>query len=101
MVEEIRFKWGFGFERFDSNENGNEENGNVEEHALLAGNLKGKCRNRGQIGHKLFQCKKKSNNNGRIKGTGKKYCSYYYKPRHVKNHKFKAIKVEVLWWVIV
>jgi Zinc knuckle len=76
--------------------NGSQEIGIVEEHALFSGQFKGKCRNRGQIGHKAFQCKKKSNNNGGNSGNtaGQNYCSYCRKPGHVKKDCFKLKRKE-------
>jgi gag-polypeptide of LTR copia-type len=55
-VSEIRSELSLRFERL--NNHSNNENGEAsDEMALYSGQFKGKCRNCGKIGHKLFQCK--------------------------------------------
>jgi gag-polypeptide of LTR copia-type len=55
-VSEIRSELNLRFERL--NNHSNNENGEASgEMALFCGQFKGKCRNCGKIGHKLFQCK--------------------------------------------
>jgi len=68
-VEEIKAELSLHFERINMNTNGNKEGEVLEEHALFAGQFKGKCRNCGQISHKAFQCKKKQVNNVGINGN--------------------------------
>jgi hypothetical protein len=62
-VSEIRAELSLRFERI--NNNSNKDNGeNSEEMAFYGGQFKGKCRNCGKIGQKLFQCKNRGNQNG-------------------------------------
>jgi hypothetical protein len=58
--------------------------------------LKGKCRNCGQVGHKSFQCKNRSNHNGgnNGNGTGENFWSYCRKLGHDKKSCFKLKKKE-------
>jgi hypothetical protein len=51
-VEEIRGELSLHFERLNISKAEGEV---LEEHALFGGQFKGKCRNGGQVGHKLFQ----------------------------------------------
>jgi hypothetical protein len=48
----------------------NEEGEVLEKQALFSGQFKGKCRNCGQVSHKSFQCKNRSNHNGGNNGNG-------------------------------
>jgi hypothetical protein len=61
----------------------------------LDGQFKGKCRNCGKIGYKLFQCKNQGNQNGNNNGgnaTGGIFCNYCCKPGHVKQNCLKLKK---------
>jgi hypothetical protein len=77
-VEEIKAEWSLFLVRLNMNTIGNKENEVLEEHALYAGQFKGKCKNCSQIGHKAFQCKKKQVNNVGTNGntTGANYRVY-------------------------
>jgi hypothetical protein len=72
----------------------NREGEGFEETAFFSGQFKGKCRNCGQIGHKLFQCKNcgshNSGNNGN--SSGRIFCSYCCKPGHDRKNCFKLKK---------
>jgi hypothetical protein len=74
----------------------NEESEVLEEQALSGGQFKGKCRNCGQVGHKSFQCKNRSNHNSGNNGneTGTNFCSYCRKTGHDKKSCFKLKKKE-------
>jgi hypothetical protein len=76
-VQEIRSELGLCVKSLNLSANGSQESGIVGEHALFSGQLKDKCRNCGQIGHKAFQYKKKLNNNSGNSGntTEQNYCS--------------------------
>jgi hypothetical protein len=56
-VEEIRAELSLCFGRLNMKSTKNEDNEELEEHALFSSQLKGKCRNCRQIGHKSFQCR--------------------------------------------
>jgi gag-polypeptide of LTR copia-type/Zinc knuckle len=92
-VEEIRADLSLCFERLNMNSSKNGDAEELEEHALFSGQFKGKCRNCGQLGHKLFQCKNRLNsshngsNNGNM--TGGIFCTYCRKSGHVKQNCFK------------
>jgi gag-polypeptide of LTR copia-type len=58
-IEEIKAELSLCFERLNVSSNESNENVVLEEHALLSGQYKGKCRKCGQIDHKAAQCKKK------------------------------------------
>ena len=62
-VEEIRAELSLRFERLSNNLSNNDNNEEAEEMVLFGGQFKGKCRNCGKIGHKLFQCKNQGNQN--------------------------------------
>ena len=72
----------------------NREGDNFEETAFFTGQFKGKCRNCGQVGHKLFQCKNRGSHNGGNNGTssGGNFCSYCRKPGHDRKNCFKLKK---------
>jgi gag-polypeptide of LTR copia-type/Zinc knuckle len=95
-VEEIKAELSLRFERLNMNANGNKEGEVLEEHALFAGQFKGKCRNCGQMGHKAFQCKRKQVSNAGTNGnaTGANYCVYCRKTGHVKKNCLKLKKKE-------
>ena len=95
-VEEVRGELNLRFERLNMKTSRNEEGEVLEEHALFSGQFKGKCRNCGQVGHKSFQCKNRSNHNGgnNGNGTGTNFCSYCRKPGHDKKSCFKLKKKE-------
>jgi hypothetical protein len=80
-VEEVRGELNLRFERLNMKTSRNEEGEVLEEKALFSGQFKGKCRNRGQIGHKLFQYKNRSSYNGgdNGNGTGTNFCSHFRK----------------------
>jgi hypothetical protein len=70
-VEEVRGELNLRFERLNIKTSKNEEGEVLEEQALFSDQSKGKCRNCGQVGHKSFQCKNRSNYNGGCgNGTG-------------------------------
>jgi hypothetical protein len=60
----------------------NEEGEVLEEQALFSDQFKGKCQNRGQVDHKSFHYKNRSNHNGGYNEnrTGTNFCSYCRKP---------------------
>jgi hypothetical protein len=95
-VEEIRAELSLRFKRLSMKSKKNERGVELEKHAFLSGQFKGKCRNCGRIGHKSFQCENRSNHNGRNNGnaTGGNYCSHCRKLRHVKQKCFKLKKKE-------
>jgi hypothetical protein len=95
-VEEMREESSLIFERLNMKSTKNKEDEELEEHTLFSSQFKGKCRNRGQIGHKLFQCKNCSSHNGKNNGytTGGNYCFYCRKLRHVRQSYFKLKKKE-------
>jgi gag-polypeptide of LTR copia-type len=95
-VDEIRAKLSLRFERLAMKSARNEDGEVVEEHALFSGQFKGKCRNRGQIGHKSFQCKNCSNRNDANNSipTGGNYCTYCRKTGHIKPNCLKLKKKE-------
>jgi hypothetical protein len=63
-VEEMRAELSLRFEKLKMKSSKNEENEELEENALFSCQCKGKCRNCGWIGRKLFQSKKFSSHNG-------------------------------------
>jgi hypothetical protein len=77
-VEEIRAELSLRFERLNMKYTKNEENEELEDHALCSGQFKGKCRNCRQIGQKPFPCKNRASHNGGNNGnkTGENYCFY-------------------------
>jgi hypothetical protein len=76
--------------------NGNKEGEVLEEHTLFTRQFKGKCRNCGQISHKVIQRKKKKINNVGIDGnmTGANYCVNCRKTGHVRKNCHKLKKKE-------
>jgi hypothetical protein len=64
-VEDVRGELNLRFERLNIKTSRNEEGEVLEEQALFSGPFKGKCRNCGQVGHKTFQRKNRSNHNVR------------------------------------
>jgi hypothetical protein len=68
----------------------------LEEQFLFNGQFKGKCPNCGQVEHKSFQYKNRSNHNGENNGngTGTNFCLYCRKPGHDKKRCFKLKKKE-------
>ena len=95
-VDEIRAELSLRFERLTMKSARNEDGEVVEEHALFSGQFKGKCRNCGQIGHKSFQCKNRSNHNDANHGntTAGNYCTYCRKTGHIKLNCLKLKKKE-------
>jgi hypothetical protein len=93
-VSEIRAELSLRFERITNNSN--KDNGdNLEEMAFYGGQFKGKCRNCGKIGHKLFQCKNRGHQNGNNNGgnsAGGIFGNYCHKPGHVKQNCLKLKK---------
>jgi hypothetical protein len=77
-VEEVRGELNLRFERVNMKTSRNEECEVLEEQTLFSGQFKGKCRNCGQVGHKAFQCKNRSNLDGEKNGhkTGTNFCLY-------------------------
>jgi hypothetical protein len=69
-VEEVRGELNLRFERLNIKTSRNEEGEVLEEQSLFSDQFKGKCRNCGQVGHKSFQCKNRSNQNGGNNGNG-------------------------------
>jgi hypothetical protein len=80
-AKEITAELSLSFERLKIKSTKIEENEESEEYVLFRGQFKGKCRNCGRIGHKLFQCENSSSHNGGNNGntTGGYYCSYFRK----------------------
>jgi hypothetical protein len=82
------------FERL--NNHSDVDNGEAsDELAIYSGQFKGKCKNCGKIGHILFQCKHRGNQNGGNNGRntiGSIYCTYCCKPGHVKQNCLKLKK---------
>jgi Zinc knuckle len=95
-VEEIRAELSQCFERLSVKSTRNDNGEELEEQAQFSGQLKGKCRNCGQIGHKSFQCKNHSNHNGvnHSNTTAGNYCTYCRKTGHIKENCFKLKKKE-------
>jgi hypothetical protein len=91
-VEEVRGELNLRFEGLIMKTSRNGEIEVLEEQALFRGQFKGKCRNCCQSGHKSFQCKKRSNHNGKNTGNGKIFCLYCRKLGHDKNSCFKLKK---------
>jgi gag-polypeptide of LTR copia-type len=56
-LEDIKRDLSLHFERLNSSSTQDRDSKVLEEYALFSGQFKGKCRNCGIIGHKLFQCK--------------------------------------------
>jgi hypothetical protein len=56
-IEEIRGESSLRYERMNMKSSSNKEGEGFEENASFSRQFKGKCRNCGQVGHKLFQCK--------------------------------------------
>jgi hypothetical protein len=92
LEEELNLR----FERLNPNSTNNSEGEMLEKHALFSGQFKGKCRNRGLIGHKSFQCKNRAINNGGNNGnsSGGIFCSYCRKSGHDKKNCLKLKKKE-------
>jgi hypothetical protein len=94
-VEEVRGELNFRFERLKMKTSINEEGEALEEQALFKGQFKVKRQNCGQVGHKSFQCKNRSNHNGINNGNGTEiFFSYCRKPGHDKKSCFKLKKKE-------
>jgi hypothetical protein len=93
-IEEIRGELSLRFERMNMKSSNSSEGDNFEETALFTGKFKGKCRNCGQIGHKLFQCKNQGSHNGGNNGhsSGGNFCLYCCKPGHDRKNCFKLKK---------
>jgi hypothetical protein len=93
-IEEIRGELGLRYERMNMKSSRNKEVEGFEENAFFSGQFKGKCRNCGLIGHKLFQCKNQGSHNGGNNGnsSGGNFCSYCRKPGHDKKDSFKLKK---------
>jgi hypothetical protein len=74
----------------------NEDGEVLKEQTLSSGKIKEKCQNNGQIGHKSFQCKNRSNYNGGNKGNGTRanFCLNCRKLGHDKKSYFKLKKKE-------
>jgi hypothetical protein len=68
-VEEVRGELNLKFKRLNMMTSRNEEGEFLEEQALFSGQFKGKCQNCGQVGHKSFQCKNRSSDNGGNNGN--------------------------------
>jgi hypothetical protein len=92
-VGEIRADLSLCFESLSMKSTKNRDVEELEEHALFSVQFKGKCRNCGQLSHKLLKCKNRSNSrhNGGNKGntTGGIFCTYCRKSSHVKQNCFK------------
>jgi hypothetical protein len=95
-VEEVIGELNLRFERLNMKTSRNDEGEVLEEQALFSSQFKEKCRNCGQVGHKSFQCKNRSNHNGgnNGNGTGTNFCSYCRKTGHDKKSCFKLKKKE-------
>jgi Zinc knuckle len=83
-VEEIRGELSLRYERLNMKSSNNPEGEVLEQNAFCSGQFKGKCRNCGQIGHKLFQCKNRGSHHGGNNGNsnGGIFCTYCHKPGH-------------------
>jgi hypothetical protein len=98
-IDKIRDNLNLRFERLNEKQNEESENDNNQEVVFLCGQFKGKCRNRGAIGHKGKDCKLKTNQNGgqnrgnhnnfqKTTSNGA-YCTYCHRPGHIKSNCFK------------
>jgi hypothetical protein len=98
-VEEIRVELSLRFERSNTKSLKNEEREELGEHTLFSSQFKGKCRNCGRIGYKLFQSKNRSSHNGGNDGksNGGNHCFHCRKPEHVMRNRFKLKMKETLY----
>jgi CRISPR/Cas system-associated protein Cas10 (large subunit of type III CRISPR-Cas system) len=93
---EIRAELSLHFERLTLKSERDEDGKVAKEHALFSGQFKGKCRHCGQIGHKSFQCKNRSNQNDAHNSntTAGNYCVYCRETGHSNSNCLKTTKKE-------
>jgi hypothetical protein len=98
-IDEIRDNLNLRFERLNEKQNEESEHDSNQEVAFFGGQLKGKCRYCGAIGHKAKDCKLKTNQNGGQNSVNhnnfQKYASngaystFCCRPGHIKGNCYK------------